>query len=535
MELYSTDHLSSKQKAIKEKCEEHFYSFVQVVDPTLCTGHIHEDVCNWIQTNMELGITHSLLLLPRAHLKSRLAALYACWRIIRRPWITILYGSASSDLAEKQLYFITNILLGPDVSFYWKGLINEKKNERDKWRTKAINVDHQTRKDRNVRDYTIRTLSVGSTIAGDHYELCLLDDIIAPNSDADPWTEPGRLTASRWYAQLASVMNPGTELMAVGTRYHKKDIYQVMAEESIRIYDERGEILESKPKYAVMNKVVETNGQFLWPRIKSFDGEWYGFNESVLDSIRESYRRSGQMEQFYAQYYQNPSDKENPKIPKNFIYYEKDQLQWTKGKWHYKYINSEGLTNLTPLNLFAAMDLAFSTREGADYTAIIVCGIDSNDYRYVVDIDRFRTRDPYIMLEHLFALHEKWGFTKCRIETTAGQMMFIPLVQKEMSVRNQRFIIEEFKPLIKKEERIMSVISPLVQLQQLFLFRGGLCEELEKQLIEQKPEHDDIADVLASVQEIMYKPSNIKTKKEKKIIYNNRFGGVQEVQIKSGY
>ena len=110
--LYAVGHLNAKQRQIKQACEDRFYTFVQVVAPWLCLGHVHEDVCDWIQTHHEKkGIKRLLVLLPRGHLKSKLIALYSAWRIVKCPWITILYASASGSLAERQLYDITKVRL----------------------------------------------------------------------------------------------------------------------------------------------------------------------------------------------------------------------------------------------------------------------------------------------------------------------------------------------------------------------------------------------------------------------------------------
>lgn len=530
--LYPTSHLSKKQIEIKEACEVRFYTFVRVVAPWLCLGHVHEDACDWMQANGEKGMKRSLMLLPRGHLKSKLIALYASWRIIKRPWITILYGSASGPLAERQLYDISNILTGPDVTFYWKGLINARKSERDMWRNNAINVDHITRSEKGIRDHTIRAVSVGAGVTGDHCDVALLDDIIAPNTEADPWTTSGREAAQRWYSQLSSVMNPGSELVAVGTRYGKEDIYNTMMESEKRIYDAHGTIIDRKKVYRVMQKVVETNVQFLWPRQKGMDGEWYGFDLEVLDEIKEAYRKSRQMEQFFAQYYQNPTDEENQKMNAGFLYFEKEDLVFQNSRWHIRSQSDDGVTVMRPLNIFAGMDLAFTVNAKSDYTAIIVEGIDPEGYRYVLDIDRFKTEDPYEMIKRLFNLFEKRSFTKCRIETVAAQKMFVPILKKHMASRGQHFIVDEYKPPAMvggKAVRISSTLSPYYNLQQIYHFRGGLCEELERQLVESKPTHDDIADVHAAVQEIMYPPVSLRKRKPNKLVVNSRFGGVSDV------
>ncbi len=530
--LYSTAHLTKKQIETKEACERNFYLYIRVVAPWLCLGHIHEDVANWLQETDEKEIKRRLLLLPRGHLKSKLAALYTSWRIVRNPAITIIYSSASGALAERQLYDICNVLTGPDVSLYWHGLVRKKISERDLWRNTAINVDHPLRREKGIRDNTISARSVGTTITGDHCDLAMLDDIIAPNSDADPWTEAGRLMVARWYAQLASVLNPGGEIVAVGTRYIGKDIYNTMMESETLFYDNEGNVIRREKLYSVKQAVVETNDQFLWPRQKSKTGDWYGFNSQIIDEIQETYRKSGQMAQFYAQYYQDPTDQENPKIRTTFQYYEPEQLVYQNGQWAIKTVDEDGVKRTRILNVFAAMDLAFTTREKSDYTAIIVIGVDAENYRYVLAIDRFRTRDPYVMCDHLFKLYIKWAFILARVEITAGQVMIIPIMQKQMVVRNQRFLLDEYRPPTtkSKEERIMACLSPLYQLQQIYHFRGGLCEELEKQLVQQKPEHDDIADVNAAVQEVGYPPSRLHKEKEAELIVNSRFGGVSAIK-----
>jgi hypothetical protein len=93
-------------------------------------------------------------------------------------------------------------------------------------------------------------------------------------------------------------------------------------------------------------------------------------------------------------------------------------------------------------------------------------------------------------------------------------------------------MLDEYKPTAgqgKKEDRIMASLSPLYQLQQIYHFRGGLCQELERQIVTAKPDHDDIADVMASVQEIAYPPGRSKRERPVELVYNSRFGGVSDL------
>ncbi len=43
------------------------------------------------------------------------------------------------------------------------------------------------------------------------------------------------------------------------------------------------------------------------------------------------------------------------------------------------------------LNVYAAIDFAFSLRKKADYTALVVIGVDHQGNFYILDIDRFKT------------------------------------------------------------------------------------------------------------------------------------------------
>lgn len=57
-----------------------------------------------------MDATHKLVIYPRAHLKSKLLALYGTWLIVRNPAIQIITASATATLAEAQLFDMKRIL-----------------------------------------------------------------------------------------------------------------------------------------------------------------------------------------------------------------------------------------------------------------------------------------------------------------------------------------------------------------------------------------------------------------------------------------
>ncbi len=61
-----------KKERIRLKAESDFVSFVRLVAPQLLFGSVHEELMIWL-TRSEAKLNR-LVLLPRGHLKSKLAA-----------------------------------------------------------------------------------------------------------------------------------------------------------------------------------------------------------------------------------------------------------------------------------------------------------------------------------------------------------------------------------------------------------------------------------------------------------------------------
>jgi len=78
-----------------------------------------------------------------------------------------------------------------------------------------------------------------------------------------------------------------------------------------------------------------------------------------------------------------------------------------------------------------------------------------------------------------------------------------------------------------KEERIHAALSPRYENRTMWHFYGGLCEELEQELIQHNPAFDDIKDALHSVMGIIRIPINRALRRQKSnVIYDKRFGGI---------
>lgn len=501
---------------IRQKAEADLFYFMKLVNPSYVYGKVHKDVCDWLTSGVGAG--NKLALLPRAHLKSHIAANYAVWLLTRRPETTILYLSATATLAEAQLLAIKGVLTSEIYKLFWPDMVRDKEGERARWNTTEIIVDHPARADNGVRDASISTGGITKNITGLHADAIFLDDMVVPDN---AYTEEGRRKVQAIYSQLASIKNPGCPTIAVGTRYHPKDLYSSLIDMQYSVVDDAtGEVLGQAPVYDVLEHVVETDGVFLWPRERAANGEFYGFSHSVLQKIYAEYLDKTQ---FHSQYYNNPNDPESNRVSRDsFKYYDKKHLSQTNGTWFFKDRR---------LNVYAAVDFAFSLARRADNTAIVVIGIDSENNIYVLDIARFKTDSIKVYYDNILELYKKWEFRKIRAECNAAQGAVVKELRRAYVAPNGLALTIEEHTVTRhqgtKEERVASVLEPRYANGNIWHYKGGYCEMLEEEVIQARPPHDDIKDALAAAVETAIAPTVDRKKKDNNVVmFSSRFGGV---------
>ena len=217
---------------LRLKAESDLAFFIRLVAPHQVLGGVHEELIQW--WNRPDAKTHQLVLLPRDHGKSRMIAYRVAWEITKNPALTVLYISATSNLAEKQLYFIKNILTSKIYRQFWPEMVHPDEGKRERWTTGEISVDHPLRKSEGVRDPTVYTAGLTTTITGLHFDIVILDDVVVREN---AYTGEGRSKVQSAYSLLASIATGDSYEWAVGTRYHPKDLYDTLLEMEEDIYD----------------------------------------------------------------------------------------------------------------------------------------------------------------------------------------------------------------------------------------------------------------------------------------------------------
>lgn len=174
------------------------------------TWRTHGDM---IEVLEDLDCKRKLLVLPRGTFKSSIGVVgYSIWRLMKDPNLRIL---VDSELYSNSKNFIREIrqhlerdnmtqLFGPAAGTTWgEGEITLA------WRTAT------------KKEASITASGIGATKIGQHYDLCLLDDI---SSRSNTNTDEACKKTIDHYRMTTALLDPGGELVVIGTRYHTNDV-----------------------------------------------------------------------------------------------------------------------------------------------------------------------------------------------------------------------------------------------------------------------------------------------------------------------
>jgi phage terminase large subunit-like protein len=401
-------------------------------------------------------------------------------------------------------------------------MVNLDEGKREKWTNSEISVDHPKRRAETVRDPTVFTAGLTTGIVGLHCDIAVLDDTVTGDNAL---TGEGRTKVQTQYSFLSSIEGANAQEWVVGTRYHSADLYADMLGMNVDLYDDDGELVSSEPLYEVFERQLEDagdgTGQYLWPRQQRKDGMWFGFDQNIR---AKKYAQYLDKTQFRAQYYNDPNDIESAPInPELFQYYNRALLQRSGGSVYF---------NGTRLNVFAGVDFAYTLGKKSDFSAICVVGVDPQMNYYILDIERFKTEKISEYFRKILELHQKWSFRKIRAEVSAAQKIIVRDI-KENYIKQYGLAlsVDEYNPTSKmgsKEERIAATLYPRYENHQIWHYKGGNCQILEEELIQQNPAHDDVKDCLTLTIDVCTAPTFQGLSKDPgwENMYHKRFGGM---------
>lgn len=414
----------------------------------------HQELCDVL---CDPDKSKKLILLPRGAFKSTIANIsYSLWRMVKNPNIRILMVTGSYTKATKYIGQIKDTI---ETNIMFKALYgNLKPNSQGKWKRDDIVIATRTSMG-EVKEPTVTASSILQTKTGMHYDLVIMDDVVTEENSNTP-DQLSKIIDR--YRLILSLPDPGdSQLIMIGTRYHFNDLYG-------HVIDEEAELW-----HILVRKAINEDNSLYFPS---------RFTHEVLADIRTGQGSS----HFSNQYMNEPIDSETA------IFKQKDIQYYTE----------------LPSNLrhFVLTDAAASLKKSADFSVVLVIGVDVNNNVYIIDPWQDRvTISEFInkIFESVikYNVHEQGIIT---LETNAFQQAIKYALLEEMEKRKFWFGIFETKPNsnFSKERRVKS-LTPYFEGHRIFLNKNHI--ELIEQLTRYpKTRHDDLVDALSDFPQVIF-------------------------------
>jgi len=255
---------------------------------------------------------------------------------------------------------------------------------------------------------------------------------------------------------------------------------------------------------------------FLWPE------RW---SRERLIAKRNDMMSSGQSSSAYSQeYLNNPMATEDRKFKYPWLY---EMIDKPDGTGQYKVpakritmAEFEKLRMKKTMNGYAMIDTADTTKDKADWTAVIVLFVDPQGNRYRVDCRREK-RNILGVIQLIFEIWETWspkGLIKIGIEKKGFEDQILPLFEEEKTRRMIYPVIEELKPGMRnKEGRILGALQGFYETGKMIsvgrigedgIFRavGNTFDLLDELWDFPGAKHDDLSDAEAYQADILIVP-----------------------------
>lgn len=465
-----------------QKAKEDLYIFnrhvlgVEGGDNKVKLAPFHKQLCKIVTDNRH---KKKLILVPRGHLKSTLITIgYSLFSIVNNPNIKILIRNATWQMAVDFVTEVKNHLTKNEDLIRLYGNLAENPTE---WSQDRVTLK---RNDTNIKGPTLWATGIESNLVGAHPDLIIDDDLV--NRDNVSTTEQQQKVILR-YKDTLDLLEPGGQYIVIGTRWSEGDLYSWIMDKDNQVYHNYDIFI-----LRAYEGDLETGSDFvpLWPDKFS--------RKELLTRLREK----GWYE-FSSQYLNDPiPDKDATFQTEWFQYYDKEEVR--------------GRT----LTKIITVDPAISTDKSADFTAIIVCGIDQFSNIFILDIVRGHFT-PNQIINNLFTLSEIYHPDKIGIEMVAYQKALAYSLKDEMQRRGRYLPIFEVQPQERsKDERIRGLQPQYANRKVFHLKEHPLTLYLEGELKAfPRGSKDDLIDSLSYQLDLLYPPKRKTTRYHAKFLY----------------
>ena len=236
--------MTADEKRKLEKVQETCKSSLKY----LCKDVLRMEDWGSLHTDLEKYLKGSgpkkMILIPRGHLKSSVITIgYSIQKVLRDFNTRGLIANAVWDNARHFLYKISEYLT--DKS-YLPMLFGNFKSGR--WNADEIVINQRTEAHAEA---TIATTGVEKTQTSQHYDWIVMDDLVVRENIN---TQEQRNKVIDFYRDTLDLLEPGGELVIIGTRWAMGDLYQHLIENEMRSLN--GKDLENEEQRKVWRELI---------------------------------------------------------------------------------------------------------------------------------------------------------------------------------------------------------------------------------------------------------------------------------------
>lgn len=439
-------------------------------------GLFHKKLCHFVTDDIH---KKKLILIPRGHLKSTLITIgYPVQRIVKDPNVRVLILNATWQMAVD---FLTEIKRHLTQNEYLLELFGNVAVNPPEWAADRITLN---RTDMNIKGPTVWATGIESNLTGSHPDLIIMDDLM--NRDNINTRDQIEKIILR-YKDALDLLEPGGQLIVIGTRWIEGDLYSWLMDRELGIYKSYDVMIE---RAYTGDLISGTEFQALWPE------------KFTRQELMTRQREKGWYE-FSAQYLNDPVPVEDADFKREwFQYFDREEM---RGK---------------EMRTIATVDPAISLEKDADFTGIAVTGIDQFANLFIKDIVRKRMK-PNEIINAIFYLDEMWHPQLWVIETIAYQKALAYALRDEMQRRRRFLPIQEINQHERSKDQRIRGMQPVYMNKKVFHPKNhALVPYLEEELLHfPRGRHDDMIDALSMAFDFLTPPRPRKTRYQHKYLY----------------
>lgn len=429
----------SELQFFKEQARESLLAFSVYNDQFFEIQPHHELIAESLEKVERWEIKRLRIEMPPRSGKSRMVQEFIAWYLWRNKGKDVIYTWHSISLLQ---WFSRNIRNRINSDLY-KTLFNTN-----------IQSDSSAVNNWNIEWWwEFAIFWVGWWITGKGFHVWIIDDPYSSREDAE--SDTIREKVFDWYNSTFY------------SRRQNQDAAIIMIMQRWREDDLAGQIEEQDGKEWTVIK------------IPAIDDTWKSFWDSKfsVEDLQDIRKKLGDYF-FMSQYQQDPINEWGGTFKREYF----QNYIW----WEEK----------IPLQIVTFVDPAISTKDSADFTAIVTIGLDRRSNNIFI-LDVFAERiEPDALIDNLFRIVKEFWVKKVGLEVVQYQKMLALEIKKQMRIRDYFFVLDEIRPMWEKESRIKSILQP--RYANGSILHKKWMDNLELELLKfPNWKHDDMIDALS--------------------------------------